>query len=152
MTKRIIWSTDFTSPVAAHSRSAPGTVLRGPASHASWCFVTSMEPFSCRRRDGFGRCFLRWGGEIFLLDPSSLDARLHDQCFDVIARQIESVENAGISNRLAVLALAPAEQVIGRTAGQIFRRLDAILAQLHQHGGSDTGKLLELVCDAEFLA
>ena len=44
----------LTSPVAAHSRSDPGTALRGPASHASRCFVTSVAG-----KEALGRYFKR---------------------------------------------------------------------------------------------
>ena len=54
--------------------------------------------------------------------------------------------------RLAVLALGPADQVVGGAAGQILDRLDAVLAELHQHRRGDAGHVLERVLDAELLA
>ena len=48
-------------------------------------------------------------------------------------------EHAGEDLGLAVLAFLPADQVVGGIAGEILDRLDAVLAERHQHGGGDAG-------------
>ena len=53
---------------------------------------------------------------------------------------------------LAILALAPAHQVVGRATGQILDRLDAVLAEMHKHFGRDPRHFLEGGVDAEPLA
>src|SRR5262249_48697423 len=49
-------------------------------------------------------------------------------------------------------ASAPAEKVVGGAPRQVFDRFDAVLAQLHQHGGGDARDLFERVLDAELFA
>src|SRR6516165_6469071 len=114
---------------------------------------TKHSMFSSWCRGGLDRPFLGgWRRQIFLLDPAGLDARLHDQRFGLVAREIESVEGAGIAYRLAVLAFAPAEKVVGGATRQVLDRFDPVLAQLHQHGGGDARDLFERVLDAELFA
>jgi len=50
---------------------------------------------------------------------------------------------------LAVLALAPAGEIVGGAAGEIVHGLDAVLAKRDQHRRGDAGHLLELVVDAK---
>src|SRR5262249_43687979 len=99
---------------------------------SGWCHGRLDCPFC-----PFGPFLGGWRRQIFLLDPAGLDARLHDQRFGFVARQIESVERARIACRLAVLAFAPAEKVVGGATPPVFDRFYAVLAPLHQHGGGD---------------
>src|SRR5262245_63610904 len=101
---------------------------------SGWCRCRSDCPF-CPFRPFLGG----WRRQVFLLDPAGLDARLHDQRLGVVPRQVEAVEDAGIAGGLAVLALAPAEQVVGSAAREILHRLDIVLAELDEHGSSDAG-------------
>src|SRR5262245_13487817 len=109
---------------------------------------------SLRRCGALLRCrlFDRRRRQFLLADPACLEARLHDQRFGVVARQIEPVEDAGIAGRLVVLALAPAEQIVGGAAREILDALDAVLAQLHQPRRGDTGDLLARTLDPALLA
>src|SRR6478752_8483575 len=139
-TNRIMSATGVTVPVAAQNRSVPGAILRGPRSRSSSCNRSCMRAgpwplglcLGCLGRS-FGGRFGRRRREILFLDPAGLDPRLHDQRLGFLARQIEAIEDAGVLDRLAVLALGPADQVVGGAAGQILDRLDAILAETDHH-------------------
>ncbi len=52
----------------------------------------------------------------------------------------------------AVLALGPADEIVGGAAGKILHRLDALLAEHFEHGGGEAGNLVEFVGNAEHLA
>src|SRR5262245_22618413 len=156
-TKRIISATGLTAPVAAQKRSVPARAARGPLSSPSCCGRACIGV----RVHGSGLSFAGLSGGVFggrrrrqilLLDPAGFDTRLHDQRLGVLTRELEPVEDAGVLHGLAVLALRPADQVVGDGAGQVLDRLDAVLAQMHQHLGGDAGDLLERILDAEFLA
>src|SRR3954454_18347574 len=162
MTNRIISATGFTAPVTAQKRSAPGAVRRGPVSSSSFCAsasIVSPSVFSglCRGRLSFRLNlggFLGGGGrrQILFLDPAGLDARLHDQCLDVLARQVEAFECSGMLGDLAVLALGPAGKIVCGTASQLLDCLDAVLAELHEFRRGGAGHFLERIRDAELLA
>ena len=64
-------------------------------------------------------------------------ASLHDHRLGVLARDFVAVEDAGLALALAVLALGPADQIVGGAAGEILDRLDAALAELDQHRRGD---------------
>ena len=116
--------------------------------------MRGMRLRSRLRLGGGGGCFRssRRRRQIGLGDPAGLEARLHDHRLGVLARQLEAVENAGLADGLAVLAFGPAGEIVGGATGEILDRLDAVLAEPHQHRGGDAGHLLERVLDAEFLA
>src|SRR6516165_3306671 len=61
------------------------------------------------------------------IDPASLQPGIHDEAFGFLARDLEPVENAGMLGRFAILALAPANQVVGGAPREILDRLDIIL-------------------------
>ena len=84
-----------------------------------------------------GRRRVEAPGEVGLGDPAGLDAGLHDHLLGLLARQLEAVEHAGVAHALAVLALGPADQVVGGAAGEILDRLDVVLAERHHHLGGD---------------
>src|SRR5262249_5987839 len=94
----------------------------------------------------------RWRRKILFLAPARLDAGLHDQSLGLLLAEIEISQDAGVFDGLAVLALAPADQVVGDAAGQVLDRLEAVLAELHQHLGADAGNLFERILDAQLLA
>src|SRR5882672_4024944 len=161
-TNRIMSATGVTSPVAAQSRSLPGAIRRGPrsspSSSPSSCGCVCMPRcvhslcFSLRLAclsGSFGSWRRR---QILFLDPAGLDAGLHDQGLGLFLAEIEVAENAGVLHGLAVLTLAPADQVVSDTASQILDRLDAILAHRHEHLGGGTGNLFQGILNAEILA
>ena len=90
--------------------------------------------------------------KIGFTDPAGFHPRLHHQAFGVLARQLETVENAGFPHRLAVLALGPASEVVGRATSQVLDRLDAVLAEADQHRRGDARHLFQLIGDAELRA
>ena len=67
--------------------------------------------------------------QIGFRDPAGLQARLHDDRLAFLARQFEAVEDAGLALGFAILALGPADEIVGGAAGQVLDRLDAVLAE-----------------------
>ena len=53
--------------------------------------------------------------------------------FGLLARHVEAVQHAGLPDHLTVLALAPADQIVGRASRKILDGLDVVLSELHQH-------------------
>src|SRR5882724_1416499 len=168
-TNRIMSATGVTSPVAAQSRSLPGAIRRGPRSSPSssplscgcvcmprcvhsLCFKLHASSFGLRLARLSGSFRSRRRRQILFLDPAGLDAGLHDQGLGLLLAEIEVAEDAGVLHGFAVLALAPAEQVVGDAASQILDRLDAVLAQRHEHPGGGAGNLFEGILDTEILA
>src|SRR5262249_44107266 len=90
--------------------------------------------------------------EILFLDPAGLDAGLHDQGLGFLLAEIGGAEDAGVLHGFTILALAPPDQVVRDAAGQVLDRLDAVLAERHEHLGRGTGNFLEGILDAEVLA
>src|SRR5690606_33483674 len=88
-------------------------------------------------RLGFGLAFAFSGlgrrCERRFVDPARLDPGLHYDRLRLVALHAEPVENAGLALGLAVLALDPAGQVVGRAAGEILDRLDAVFAEGNEH-------------------
>src|SRR5262245_39690662 len=131
-TKRISSSTGRTSRLTAHIRIVADLPVRGPLS-SSGSTMASMRGaspgYSLSRRLVFGgRRLRRLPGELFLGDPARLDTRLHDQAFGVLTGNLDTVEEAGVLDRLAAfLALSPADEVVGGAAGEVLDRLDLAL-------------------------
>src|SRR5262249_9050779 len=118
--------------------------------------VLSAVPRRSLRRCGlFGRRLLLGGGhggKIPFADPAGPEARLHDHRPAFGAGEFEAIEGTGVVYGLVVLALAPAGEIIGGTAGEILDSLDAVLAERDQHFGGDGRDLLESILDTEFVA
>src|SRR5262249_665221 len=87
-----------------------------------------------------------------LVDPAGLDARLEDHRPALFAREAESTERARMAPRGATDRLDPAMKIVDVASGELFQRLDTVLAQGDQHRRRATGNLLESVVDAERLA
>src|SRR5258707_11162102 len=79
-----------------------------------------------------GRLLRERRREIGFADPAGHHARLHDELFALLAGELEAVEEAGLALRLAVLALGPAGEIVGGATGEVFHRLDAVLAERDQ--------------------
>src|SRR6185437_16785030 len=117
-------------------RNVADLSVRGPLS-SSGSANASMRGTSPSALRGlvFGDLGLRGLlGEIGLADPAGLEARLHDHRLGVVAGNLDAVENARVLGRLAaVLALGPANEIVGGAAGEVLDRLDLVLAEPHQH-------------------
>src|SRR5690606_22406931 len=92
------------------------------------------------------------GIELLLGDPASLEAGFQDHFLGLFARDREVLEGALETLDLAILALGPADEIVGGTTGEILDGLDVFLAERHQHGGGQALNLVEFVLDTQFLA
>src|SRR6202011_4172293 len=92
------------------------------------------------RLRGFGGRRLRGRRQIRGIDPTGLDSRLHDDPLGVFAGDLEAVENARMTNGLALLALAPAGKLVGGAAGEVLDRLETGLAARDVHGRGDAAR------------
>ena len=86
------------------------------------------------------------------MDPARRDAGPHDHVLGLFAADGEVLERAFEALGFAVLAFAPADQVVGGAAGKVFNVLDAVLTQRNQHGCGEAGDFIKVVLDAELLA
>ena len=98
-------------------------------------------------RDLFGL-----SGEIGFRDPASRQTSLHDHLLRLDTRDFELGEQAFELLRLAVLAFAPADEVVGGAAGEVLDRLDAVLTEGDHHLRGHTVDLAQLVGYAECFA
>src|SRR5581483_10695130 len=131
--------------------AGPRPVVEIGVSHGEHLWAISLSLSSRLVFGGLG--LLGRLGEVGLGDPAGLDAGLHDQRLGLLARNLDAIEETGVLHRLtAFLALGPADQVVGGAAGEIFDRLDVILAELDQYFRGDAGHVLHGVLDAELLA
>src|SRR2546426_89673 len=79
--------------------------------------------------------FLGWGrGEIGFSHPTGLETGLHDHFLSLFPAHREILEGAVETLGFAVLAFAPANEVIGGATGKVLDSLDAFLAQRFEHG------------------
>src|SRR5262245_55571966 len=155
-TKRIISAAGLTSRVRAHVRSVRAAAPAAPRSSSLSCATASIVstiPLSPRLR-GFFRC--RLGGrrrrKLRLCHPARFQPSLHDYGLSVLARKIEVLEEARLMLGLAVLALRPADKIVGGAAGQILHGFHAVLAERNHHFDGDAGYVLQRVLDAQPLA
>src|SRR5579884_1206371 len=151
MTKRMSSETGFTCRLSAQVRSVAGATDVGPRSKSSSCATANM-PVSSPLRVRLGSfSFAFRGMEFGLGDPAGLKPRLHDHGFGIFARKAESLEVAGHMLGLAVLALGPADEIIGGASSKILDRLHAVLAERNQHLCGHARNLFQRVLDTELL-
>src|SRR3990172_12787067 len=123
--------------------------LRSPGPRSATCFSVGGLLRLARRRLG-----LRLD-EVLGLHPTREHAGRHDDLLGVLAPGVEAIEHALVANGLGILlllALGPADEVVGRAIGEILERLDAGLAERDQHRRRDPRDLGEIVGDAELAA
>ena len=152
--------------MTAHKRSGPETESCSVSSSASrFCrfAITRVCCLSAHRRQpsapapwlgigSFGFVFGRGLFDIFSLDPAGMNASGHDHVFDVRPRQLEAVEEALVPDGLGVLfllALGPADELVGRAVGKVFDGLDAVFAERDHHRGRDAGNFRKLIGNAK---
>src|SRR5690606_38072221 len=138
-TKRMSSSTGFTSRVSAHCRLSSSFRGTGRAI-ARLCGRPFLGRHGLRRR------------KILFGDPAGLEAGLQDHFLGFLAAHREILEGAVEALDLAVLALGPANEIVGRAARKILDRLDAFLAESDEHLRVEAGDLVEIVDHAELPA
>ncbi len=95
---------------------------------------------------GFAFFFVRFRfGQIFLRQNSGLQPGIEDHLFGFLARQFETGQRPVVADRFAILAFGPSDQVIGCAVCQILDRLDIVLAERNEHGGSHARNGLQFV-------
>src|SRR5262245_30877954 len=153
-TKRIISETGLSSRVSAQVRSVSRATLVVPRSSSlsrATANITATVLPLCLRLRGFLGDWARRRRELRLRDPAGLEARLHDHGLCLLARNVEAFEEARLMLRLAILALGPSDQIVGRAAGEIFDGFHGVLAQGNHNLGGDARHILYGVFHAELL-
>src|SRR5690606_31414452 len=76
-------------------------------------------------------------GEVLFRDPTGRETRLDDHGFGFGTRDLKLGEETFELLRLTILAFRPAGQIIDRATGEVFHRLDAVLAEGDEHRAGD---------------